>query len=76
VDLTLPTGTDMDTAFVGNYVNQTVHWSVINTGTNAATLLAGADHTIVGAAVVATGTSGRFATRRTAANTWVSYRIS
>jgi hypothetical protein len=76
VDLTLPTGTDMDTAFVGNYVNQTVHWSVINTGTNAAALLAGADHTIVGAAVVATGTSGRFATRRTAANTWVSYRIS
>jgi hypothetical protein len=76
VDLTLPTGTDMDTAFVGNYVNQTVHWSVINTGTNAATLLAGADHTIVGAAVVATGTSGRFATRQTAANTWVSYRIS
>jgi hypothetical protein len=76
VDLTLPTGTDMDTGFVGNYVNQTVHWSVINTGTNAATLLVGADHTIVGAAVVATGTSGRFATRRTAANTWVSYRIS
>lgn len=76
VDLTLPTGTDMDTAFVGNYVNQAVYWSVINTGTNAATLLAGADHTIVGAAVVVTGTSGRFATRRTAANTWVSYRIS
>jgi hypothetical protein len=76
VDLTLPTGTDMDTAFSGAYVNQAVMWSVINTGTNAAELLAGTDHTIVGGAVVAAGTSGRFATRRTAANTWVVYRLS
>lgn len=76
VDMTLPTGTLMDGGFTGAYTDMSIMWSVINTGSNAATLLAGASHTIVGAAAVAAGTSGRFISRRTAATTWVSYRVS
>jgi hypothetical protein len=77
VDMTLPTGTDMDGGFTaGTFTDMAIMWSVINTGSNAATLLAGADHTIVGAAAVAAGASGRFTSRRTAATTWVSYRVS
>ena len=76
VDMTLPTGTLMDGGFTGVFTGMAVMWSVINTGANAATLLAGASHTIVGSAVVAAGTSGRFTSRRTGATTWVTYRIS
>jgi hypothetical protein len=76
VDMTLPTGTLMDGGFTGSFNDMAIEWSVINTGPSAATLLAGASHTIVGSAVVAAGTSGRFTSRRTAATTWVSYRIS
>ena len=72
---TIPTGTVMDAASEFA-VGDSVDWSVINTGgANAFTVTAAADHTIVGAAVVANGTSGRLRTRKTAANTFVTYRI-
>jgi hypothetical protein len=76
VDMTLPTGTLMDGGIVGVQNDMATMWSVINTGPNTATLLAGVDHTIVGAAAVATGTSGRFVSRRTGTTTWVTYRVS
>ena len=44
-------------------------------GANAFTVTAATGHTIVGAAAVANSTSGRFRTRKTAANTFVTYRI-
>ena len=72
---TLPTGTVMDLASEFA-VNDSFDWSVIATGANAFTVTAAAGHTIVGVAVVATVTSGRFRTRKTAANTFVTYRIS
>jgi hypothetical protein len=74
--LTLPTGTLTEGGFSGIYTNMTFEWSVINTGSGTCTIGAGADHTIVGGATVAAGDSGRFASRRTAANTFVSYRLS
>jgi hypothetical protein len=74
--LTLPTGTLMEGGFSGIYTNMTFEWSVINTGSGTCTIGAGVDHTIVGHATVAAGDSGRFASRRTAANTFVSYRLS
>jgi hypothetical protein len=74
--LTLPTGTLMEGGFSGIYTNMTFEWSVINTGSGTCTIGAGTDHTIVGHATVAAGDSGRFASRRTAANTFVSYRLS
>lgn len=72
---TIPTGTVMD-ASASWAIGSSVDWSVINTGgTNAFTVTAATDHTIVGAAVVAASTSGRFRTKKTAANTFVTYRI-
>jgi CheY-specific phosphatase CheX len=75
-DMTLPTGTDTEAGFSGVYTNMTFEWSVINTGPSLVRVLAGTAHTIVGSGSVATGTSGRFASRRTAANTFVTYRLS
>jgi hypothetical protein len=77
VTITLPTGTDMDGGFAAPYTNQTFEWSVINLdGAEAVTIAGNTDHTLVGAAGVAFGTSARWASRRTAANTWVSYRLT
>jgi hypothetical protein len=75
-DMTLPTGTDTQAGFSSTYDNFTFEWSVINTGPSLVRVLAGTAHTVVGSGSVATGTSGRFASRRTAANTFVTYRLS
>ncbi|MES2350166.1 MAG: hypothetical protein V4641_21570 [Pseudomonadota bacterium] len=72
---TIPTGTVMDAASEFA-INDSFEWSVINTGPNTFTVTAAATHTIVGAAAVATATSGRFRTRKTAANTFVTYRVA
>lgn len=72
---TIPTGTVLDaTAEWAN--GEAIDWSVINTGgTNAFTVTAASGHTIVGNAVVALSSTGRFSTLKTAANTFVTYRI-
>lgn len=72
---TLDTGAVMDAS--GTFaINDCFIWSAINTGGNAFTVTAAASgHTVVGAGAVAAGTSGRFMTRKTAAATFVSYRI-
>jgi len=72
---TIPTGTVMEAASEFA-VNDSFDWSVINTGANTFTVTAASGHTIVGTATVATVTSGQFRTRKTALNTFVSYRIS
>ena len=78
ITLTLPTGTlsDAGVSAPALPLNGCFDWTVINTGTSAGavTLAAGIGHTIVGATVVAIGTSAGFRTRKTAANTFVSYR--
>jgi hypothetical protein len=71
---TIPTGTVMD-ASSEFAINDSFDWSVIATGANAFTVTAATGHTIVGTAAVATTTSGLFRTRKTAANTFVTYRI-
>lgn len=72
---TIPTGTVMDAASE-MAIGDSVQWTVINTGgANAFTVTAATGHTIVGAAAVAASTSGLFLTRKTAANTYVTYRI-
>lgn len=75
-DMTLPTGTLTEGGFSGVYTNMTFEWSVINTGPSLVRVLVGTDHSIVGSGSVAAGTSGRFASRRTAANTFVTYRLA
>lgn len=78
VALTLPTGTLTDAGLSTMPLNYSFDWSVINLGSSsgAVTMAAGTDHTYVGNAVVAISTSATFRTRKTAANTFVTYRIS
>lgn len=84
---TLPTGTLMDTA-AGIGINQGFEWSLINTSAAAAdtiTVAAGSGHTIVGTSIVASahsstgglyGNAARYFTRKTAANTFITYRLN
>jgi hypothetical protein len=78
IALTLPTGTLTDAGIVpALLVDGCFDWTLINTGTSGGvvTLVAGTGHTIVGGATVAIGVSAGFRTRKTAANTYVTYRI-
>lgn len=75
---TLPTGTLADAA-AGLSIDQCFDWVLINlssTGGSTVTVAAGTGHTIVGNALVAISASGRFRTRKTAANTFITYRIN
>jgi len=79
VSLTLPTGTLTDAGILGGAlpINQAFEWVVINLGssTGAVTIVAGATHTTVGALGVPILTSARFRTTKTAATTFVTYRV-
>lgn len=80
VALTLPTGALTDAGLQGGVavVNSAFDWSVINLGSSsgADTMTASSGHTYVGSATVAIATSARFRTRKTAAATFVTYRLS
>lgn len=84
---TLPTGTLLDAAATWD-VNEYYDWSLINLSAATAdtiTLTAATGHTIVGNAIVQSanaasggiwGNSARWRTRKTAANTFVTYRVA
>jgi hypothetical protein len=74
---TLATGAVMD-ATSSFAINESIDWSVINTGAaNAFTVAqAASGHTVVGNMTVALSTTGRFRTVKTAASTFVTYRLS
>jgi len=72
---TLDTGAILDAA-VQMAIGDSFDWSVINTGGNTFTVAASAGHTCVGTLTVATVTSALFRTRKTAADTFVTYRIA
>lgn len=74
-NLQLPTGTDIQTS-TGSATDISFDFSVINTGSGAATLTTNTGLTLVGSMVVTNGTSGLFRVRRTGANTFTIYRIS
>lgn len=74
--LTLPTGTLTDAGIYSMNADSAFEWSIISTASGTVTLGAGTDHTIVGTATILTGISARFFTRKTAANTFVTYRIA
>lgn len=77
VTATLDTGAVMDAALEME-IGESFDWSAINTGgANAFTVTAAASgHTVVGAGAVAANTSGTFRTRKTAADTFVTYRLT
>lgn len=72
---TVPTGAVMDLS--GEWaIGDSVDWSIINTGPNTFTVTAAASgHTLVGTMTVVTVVSGRFRTRKTAADTFITYRV-
>jgi hypothetical protein len=73
---TLNTGAIVDAASEFA-IGDSFDWSVINTGPDTFTVTAAASgHTIVGVGAVATVTSAAWRTRKTAADTFVSYRLS
>jgi hypothetical protein len=79
--VTLPTGTQLDTYFTGvvseAITNIGFDFSVVNTASGTITIAVGASGmSSLGTLTVLTGISGRFRLRRTAANTYVLYRLS
>lgn len=73
---TFETGATSD-AWPSLQIDMGYEWSIINTNaTYAITLTAASGHTIVGIATIAPYSSARFLTRKTAANTFVTYRIA
>lgn len=76
VAATLDTGAVMDSV-IDLAVGDAFMWHAINTGgSNAFTVTASSGHTIVGAGAVAASTSGTFITRRSAAATYITYRVA
>lgn len=73
----LPTGANMDLASEFA-IGDSVDWSLITLAAFALTITVNTGHTIVGAAATAgtTGAAARFRTRKTAADTFVTYRLS
>lgn len=78
ITYTLPPGASMDAAFTGLENNMSFEWSAINLAatTHTITLAANTGHTVVGNMVVQPNSSGRFLTRKTATNTFITYRIA
>lgn len=82
---TLPTGTLLQAALPADWaVGDAFTWSVVNISTNAnedVTIAPGTDHTVVGNMTVAANSGvteqawGTFLTRKSANNTFVTYRI-
>ena len=82
----LPTGTQIDAVVPGAATGDSFDFHIINTGTGAsddATITVNTDVTIVGNPTVGSLTdgtiisgSGHFRARRSAANTWIVYRLS
>jgi hypothetical protein len=88
VALTLDIGSAMDTGMPASFgTNQFIDWSLINLSAAAAdtaTVTASTGHTVVGVMVCQsahssiggiTGNAIRLRSRRTATNTWITYRI-
>ena len=76
VAATVPTGTLMDAA-AGLAIGEAFEWILINTGAvNTVTVTAGTGHTLVGTMTVLALVSGAFRSRKTAANTFVTYRVA
>ena len=80
VAFTLPTGTLTDAGILGGFllIDQSFDWNIVNTGSalGAVTVSGGTGNTLVGSGVLAITTSATFRTRKTAANTFTTYRVA
>ena len=80
VAFTLPTGTLTDAGILSGQllVDQSFDWSIVNTGSavGVVTVSGGTNNTLVGSGVLAITTSATFRTRKTASNTFTTYRVA
>ena len=78
VNLTLPTVADLEAdVSSAQKVNSAFEFGIINIGgTNAATVTANTGCTLVGVAAVSANTACQWRVRKTAANTYVFYRVA
>ena len=80
VTLVLPTGTLTDAGILSGQllVDQAFDWNIINLGSSAGavTMSGGTNNTYVGGTGVPITTSATFRTRKTAANTYITYRVN
>lgn len=78
INLTLPTGVDMEAQFQTLENNQAFEWSVINTAsaTFTITVLLNTGHSVSGNMVVNANSSGRFLTRKISNESYTTYRIA
>ena len=80
VAFTLPIGTLTDAGILGGFllIDQSFDWNIVNTGSalGAVTVSGGTGNTLVGSGVLAITTSATFRTRKTAANTFTTYRVA
>jgi hypothetical protein len=74
--VTMPLGTTMETLVPWAAVNLGYNFTVINTASGTITMAVNTGVTSLGALTIATGTSAQFRIRRTAANTFILYRLS
>ena len=75
--VTLPTGTAIDAGFTGvPTTNIGFDFHIVNTASGTITLAVNTGVTSLGTLTVATGVSAHFRLRRTAANTYIVYRLS
>jgi hypothetical protein len=75
-NLQLPLVSDLEAVVSVSKSNYAFTLSVIATGAGTPSLTTNTGWTIVGAAAVTNGTSGRFAVRKTAPGAWTLYRLS
>jgi hypothetical protein len=73
--LTMPLGTTLETLVAWAGVDLGFDFSITNTASGAITLAANTGVTIVGGTGTATSSSTRYRIRRTAANTFIVYRV-
>ena len=73
--VTMPTGTALDTATGGMLANSAFDFTVINTASGTITMAVNTGVTNVGSLSVPTGTSASYKIRKTAANTFIMYRM-
>ena len=77
VNLTVPLGDDLDTAFTSMKTNSSFDFNIINIGgTNAATVTANTGCTLVGVAAVAANSACTWRVSKTGTATYVFYRIA
>jgi hypothetical protein len=77
LNYTLDTGANMDAnTLLDTYMG--IEWTIINLsgGGNDIEVVASAGHTVTGEMTVSAGTSARFFSRKTTADTFVTYRIA